>query len=290
MIREVCNTARDIAAAHLQSIQKIDLSPYPGIFGEDLEALLPICTSAAFLDISNCRYISYEYASKVASAYPSLVMKVDQSFFQNKQVLKRDTHFTRALYKLAWSDEVFNVRTMAQFSSLVKLELSNCETNFTFANNGATPSLPQLKFLKVTQVTFTKANSLLVMLKATTKLEVLVIRDCSGITETDLEPITDNKQLQKLVLRGCSMKQSTWNNLPLATLRKIGVDVLPNFEDSEEAVAKALATAPLLKSIILGVALTNDDFVEALALCRSTFTTITKLFLGGILIFALYSD
>jgi hypothetical protein len=281
VFRELNKESRDIGDAHLQALKNLDLSSYPSIYSEDLESIMKVCCNGCFLDISNCRYISFETASKLAVQYPKLVMKVDQGFFKNKQRLKKDIHFMRSLYKLTWADELFNARTLTHFSSLSKLYLNNCEANFAPNTNHIT-LLPHICFLKMASVSFTKPLSLFTLLKATTSLELLVIRDCSGITEHDLEPLAHNTLLHKLVLRGCSMNKTTWEKLPLNSIKKLGVYNLPDFEDADQVVCRAISAAPRLKSLILGVPLVNDEFLETLSGFKSSLTHITKLFLGGI--------
>jgi hypothetical protein len=59
----------------------------------------------------------------------------------------------------------------------------------------------------------------------------------------------------------------------LILLINTGADVL---------VAQALASLPRLKSLILGVKLVNDDFMETLSQYKNPFANVTKLYLGGI--------
>ncbi len=110
---------------------------------------------------------------------------------------------------------------------------------------------------------------------------MLVVRDSANVTEHDFEPIVNHPSLFKLVVRGCAMTLATWQHLPLNSLKKVGIDKLPDVEGADLAVGQILATMPKLKSLILGVALVNDEFIESLAQCKLPFATITKLFLGG---------
>lgn len=266
-----------------------------------LHVSLQITSQATFLDISNCKYISYETASKFATTYPTLVMKVDNSFFNNKHRLKKDTPFARSLYKLVWADDVINLRMLSMFPNLRKLDLSLCEINLAPIPNH-TASLGFIRFLKLTNVTFTKPNSLHNLLKSSTNLEVLflrlvlpelhvsltslpskvlVVRDSNNVTEHDFEPVANHPHLFKFVVRGRALNPHTWQHLPIGSLKKLGIDLLPDADDADMLVARALAGMPRLKSVILGVKLVNDEFMETLSQCKNPFSNITKLYLGG---------
>lgn len=112
--------------------------------------------------------------------------------------------------------------------------------------------------------------------------QVLVVRDCNNVSEHDFEPVVNHTNLHKLVIRGRAMSSTTWQNLPIASLKKLGIDMLPDdVDDADVLVAKTVAGMPKLKSLILGVKLVTDDFIETLAQCKSPFSNIIKLYLGG---------
>lgn len=280
IFREISKRARELGGAYLRAIAKIDLSPYPTLANEELVDLMQVANQSAFLDISNCKYVGYETASQLAAHYPNLVMKVDNGLFSNKHRLKKDTSFVKSLYKLVWNDEAINTRVLSQFQNLRKLDMSVCEANLMpIANHSA--ALGYIRFLKLTNVAFTKPNSLHNFLKSGTSLEVLVVRDCNNVTEHDFEPIVNHPNLFKLVIRGRAMSATTYQQLQgHAMLKKLGIDILPDSEDSDVLVAQVVAGLPRLKSLILGVKLVNDDFVETLSQYKNPFTKITKLYLG----------
>jgi hypothetical protein len=61
--------------------------------------------------------------------------------------------------------------------------------------------------------------------------QVLVVRDCTNITEHDLEPVVNHPNLFKLVVRGRAMSATTWQNIHTNTnLKKLGIDMLPDVE------------------------------------------------------------
>ena len=130
-----------------------------------------ITNQSTFLDVSNCKYISYETASQLAATYPNLIMKVDNSLFSNKHRLKRDTALVKSLYKLVWNDDAITARVLSLFQNLRKLDMSVCEANLTpLASHPV--GLGYIRFLKLTNVAFTKPNSLHNLLKSSTALEV----------------------------------------------------------------------------------------------------------------------
>lgn len=135
---------------------------------------IQLTNHSTFLDVSACKYISYETASQLAATYPNLVMKVDNSLFSNKHRLKKDTALVKALYKLVWNDDAINSRVLGLFQNLRKLDLSVCEVNLSpTATN--TLALGYIRFLKLTNVAFTKPNSLHNLLKSSTTLEVSLL-------------------------------------------------------------------------------------------------------------------
>lgn len=190
----------------MRGLLKVDLSPYPSLVNEELTQLiqvtllallllfcsllcycitlvifiyqidngfLQITNQSTFLDVSNCKYISYETASQLAATYPNLIMKVDNSLFNNKHRLKRDTAFVKSLYKLVWNDDAITARILSQFQNLRKLDMSVCELNLMpLANHPV--GLGYIRFLKFTNVLFTKPNSLHPLLKSSNLLEVLL--------------------------------------------------------------------------------------------------------------------
>lgn len=279
IFREISSASHALGGTYLKALLSIDLSPYPSLVNEELDSLLQVTNQATFLDISNCKYISYETASKLATTYPNLVMKVDNSFFGNKHRLRKDAQFARSLYKLVWNDDIINTRVLAMFQNLRKLDLSVCEANLAPIASVPPVSLGHIRFLKLSNVTFTKPNSLHNLLKSSTSLEVFVVRDCTNVTEHDFEPIVNHTSLHKLVIRGRAMSPATWQNLP-ASLKKLGIDLLPDLDDADTLVARVIAGLPRLKSLILGVKLVNDDFIETLSQCKNPFSNITKLYLG----------
>ena len=64
-------------------------------------------------------------------------------------------------------------------------------------------------------------------------------------------------------------------------MKNLGVDMLPDVEGADESVAKVIAGLPKLKSLVLGVKLVNDDFMETLSQYKNPFSRIKKLYLGG---------
>lgn len=250
-------------------------------------------------------------------------MKVDNSLFTNKHRLKKDTAFVKSLYKLVWNDEALNSRLLCLFQNLRKLDVSVCEVNLSPVANQAA-GLGFIRFLKLTNVAFTKPNTFHNLLKSSSTLEVfsfclffllqffiscdffviisniflfsfllpkvLVVRDCTNVTEYDFEPVVNHPSLYKLVIRGRALSAATWKQLQGSpNLKQLGVDMLPDMEDSDVIVAQALASLPRLKSLIFGVKLVNDDFIETLSQYKNPFSNITKLYLGGTFVFLIFS-
>eukprot|EP00026_Physarum_polycephalum_P003426 Phypoly_transcript_03437.p1 GENE.Phypoly_transcript_03437~~Phypoly_transcript_03437.p1 ORF type:complete len:614 (+),score=121.79 Phypoly_transcript_03437:263-2104(+) len=280
IFREISKRSRELGGAFLRALPRVDLSPYPTLVNEELTALIQITNQSTFLDVSNCKYISYETASHLAATYPNLIMKVDNSLFNNKHRLKKDTALVKSLYKLVWNDDAISARVLSQFQNLRKLDMSVCEVNLTpLASHPV--GLGYIRFLKLTNVAFTKPNMLHNLLKSSTALEVLVVRDCNNVTEHDFEPVVNHLNLFKLAIRGRAMNLATWQRLAgHERLKKLGIDMLPDAEGADECVAKVLAGLPKLKSLILGVKLVNDDFIETLSQYKNPFSNIKKLYLG----------
>lgn len=281
LFREITKRAHELGGIYLRSLQKVDLSLYPSLANEDLVSLVTVTNQSIFLDISNCKYISYDTASQLANTYPNLIMKVDNGLFNNKHRLKKDTALVKSLYKLVWNDDALNARVLSLFHNLRKLDISVCEVNLNPVGNQPI-SLGFIKFLKITNVAFTKPNSLHNLLKSSSFLEVLVVRDCTNVTEHDFEPIVNHPNLFKLVIRGRPLSPATWQQLihTNANLKQLGIDMLPDVEDADIIVAQALANLQRLKSLIMGVKLVNDDFIETLSEYKNPFSNITKLYLG----------
>jgi hypothetical protein len=78
------------------------------------------------------------------------------------------------------------------------------------------------------------------------------------------------------------MNLDTWQKLAgHARLKKLGIDMLSDAEGADETIAKVIAGLPKLKSLIIGVKLVNDDFMETLSQHKNPFSNIKKLDLGG---------